>query len=162
MKKIIAVALALVMVLAISVPAFAVVEINKGTQPQQAEVPVSTQLKEGQDSVYTVSIPASIPVDWNTSETDADYDVTTNLLAGAKLTVSVVASANGEMTSSLTTDKLTLSVVNGEPQSFVGVNSTPAAHNAVKVQISGFDAAAPGEYTGTLTYRVAYQAPVIQ
>ena len=81
MKKIIAIVMALVMMMAVTVPAFAV-DITKDTA------------QAGQATVATTTIP------WgDTNAVNVTYAVTSQLPIGASLKVSVAADNNGEMTS---------------------------------------------------------------
>ncbi len=168
MKKILSVALALVMLMAITVPAFAADTEQSITQdtaaPQEATVDVVTTFTE-ENWEYIVTIPADISVDWNdTTEKPMTYSLKSNLLIGATLDISVAT--DGVMTASGTTDTLTLTLTGGEVKNFGAVNpeNTTAPNvvggtNAV-VSVGGFANAAVGTYTGTLTYTVVYNAPV--
>ena len=95
MKKIIAIVMALVMMMAVTVPVFAA-DITKDTaQAGQATVATTT---DETDATYTVSYPAAFTFAWDdTNAQDANYTVTSQLPIGAKLKVSVVADNNGEM-----------------------------------------------------------------
>ncbi len=63
MKKFLSIALAVVMMFAICIPAFAT-DITKNTD-QTAQAEVVTVFDETKDWSYTVTIPAGVTVDWN-------------------------------------------------------------------------------------------------
>lgn len=162
MKKIISIALALVMMMAICVPAFAETAVlGKNT------VNVETTYDATTDASYTVTIPATISIPWNnTNPQDAKYTVKSQLLIGAKLKVSASANNSGTMTATGTDDTLTFTVTGGDVVEFVGVNAENTTSpdgtingENVKVAVSSFAGKAVGEYTGTITYTVAYEAP---
>ena len=155
MKKILAVVMALTMLFALCVPAFAADPnpIKKDTAQSGSIDVITTYLPT--DETYSVSYPAAVNVAWgDTAAQDAKYTVTSALQIGAKITVSAAANDGGVMTAAGTTDTLTFSVQNGEAQEFTGANT--AVDSATTVTISDFSGAAVGEYTGTMTYTVVY------
>ena len=106
MKKLLSIALAVVMMFAICVPAFATNITKDSAQTAQAEV--VTTYDETTDWSYTVTIPAGVTVDWNDTTAQAmTYSVESQLLIGAKLKVSAAADNSGTMTATGTTDTLT-------------------------------------------------------
>ncbi len=164
MKKIIAIVMALIMMMVVTVPAFAV-DITNDTA-QTGSVDVVTTFDETTDWSYTVTIPAGITVAWNdTSAQNMTYSVESQLLIGASLKVSVVADNGGIMTATGTTDTLTFTVAGGDEVEFGPVNpANTTAPNVVdgtnaSVSIADFSGKAVGAYTGTLTYTVTYVAP---
>ena len=107
MKKIIAIVMALVMMMAVAVPAFAG-EIDE-TSAQTGESLVKTDTSSVGAGSYTVSYPAEIVIAWNTVGT-AEYTVETQLAVGKTLNVSVADrdtdSLVGTMTATGTADTL--------------------------------------------------------
>lgn len=164
MKKIISVLLAVAMLAALTVPAFAA-EITKDSAEQSAKVDVVTKTTntEGQDAyTYTVTIPASFEFDWgDTAAKDATYTVTSQLLLGASLDVSVAADNGGEMTATGTDQTLTYTLTNGGSTHFTEVNNeaTPTAAPSVSIAKEEYDGVPIAAYTGTMTYTVTYNAP---
>ena len=164
MKKIISIALALVMMMAICVPAFAETAVEGAN-----DVQVETTYNASTDASYTVTIPATISIPWNnTNPQNATYKVESQLLIGAKLNVSAAANNGGEMTATGTDDTLTFTVTGGDVVEFVGVNAQNTTSpdgtingENVKVAVSTFEGKAVGEYTGTITYTVQYVAPTV-
>ncbi|MGN0562557.1 MAG: hypothetical protein ACI4K6_07095 [Candidatus Fimenecus sp.] len=160
MKKILAVVMALTMLFALCVPAFAADPnpITKDTA-QSGSIDVITTFVAS-DETYSVSYPAAVNVAWgDTAAKDAKYTVTSALQIGAKITVSAAANNGGTMTATGggTSDTLTFTVQNGAAQDFTGANA--AVDSATTVTIADFSGAAVGEYTGTMTYTVVYTAP---
>ena len=164
MKKILAVVMALAMLFALCVPAFAADPnpIKQDTAQSGSIDVITTYLPT--DETYSVSYPSSVVVAWGvTTAQDAKYTVTSALRIGAKITVSAEANPGGPndekgvMTADGTSDTLTFSVQNGAAREFTGANT--AANSDTKVTISDFSGAAVGVYTGTMTYTVVYTAP---
>lgn len=158
MKKILAVVLALTMLFALCVPAFAADPnpITKDTAQAGSADVITTFVAA--DETYSVSYPAAVNVAWgDTAAQDAKYTVTSALQIGAKITVSATENAGGTMTAAGTADTLTFTVQNGAAQEFTGANA--AVDSATTVTIADFSGAAVGTYTGTMTYTVVYTAP---
>ena len=157
MKKIIAIVMALVMMMAVTVPAFAA-DITKDTaQAGQATVATTTS---DTDATYTVTYPATTTIPWgDTNAVNVNYAVTSQLPIGASLKVSVAADNNGEMTSANAVGyKLTYTLTGGAEETFQEINNNVAPSTDVTVAIADFSKAVPDVYTGTLTYTVAYTA----
>ena len=157
MKKIIAIVMALVMMMAVTVPAFAA-DITKDTaQAGQATVATTT---DDTDATYTVTYPATTTIPWgDTNAVNVNYAVTSQLPIGASLKVSVAADNNGEMTSANAVGyKLTYTLTGGAEETFQEINNNEAPSTDVTVAIADFSKAVPDVYTGTLTYTVAYTA----
>lgn len=176
MKKIIAIIMALVMMMAVTVPAFA----EDTTQYIEQDTPASPETGAQESSVdilttfddddwsYKVTIPAGVNVPWgNTDPQPMTYSVESQLLIGARLKVSVAADNNGTMTSTGTTETLTFDVIGGDEVEFKPVN--PANTTApdvvggenVSVKIDDFAGKPVGAYTGTMTYTVTYVPPTV-
>ena len=162
MKKVISIALALVMMLAVCVPSFAT-DITKDTaQTANADVVTKTTDESDQNvESYKVTIPASVTIPWGkTDPVDAPYTVKTQLLLGAKIKVSVAANDSGAMTATGTDKTLTYTLANGDAVEFGDLcaeGTAPATQPAVS--IADFSTAPIAEYTGTMTYTVEYVAP---
>lgn len=162
MKKIISIALALVMMMTICIPAFATQTANHGDNTVNVET--NTTDKDGNDAYsYTVTIPATISVAWNdTSAQPATYSVESQLLIGASLKVSVAPVNNGEMTATGTDKTLTYTLAGGDEVVFPEVNEAGTTAPNVKngtnatVTIADFSGVPVAAYTGTVTYSVTY------
>lgn len=162
MKKIISVLLAVAMLAALTVPAFAA-EITKDSAEQSATIDVVTKTTntDGADAyTYSVTFPASFEFDWgDTAAKDATYTVTSQLLLGASLDVSVAANNGGKMTNENTASTLTYTLTNGGSAHFAEVNNSAAPTAQPAVSIASYDNVPIAVYTGTLTYTVTYNAP---
>ena len=157
MKKIIAIVMALVMMMAVTVPAFAADITKDSAQAGQATVATTT---DDTDATYTVTYPAATTIAWgDTNAVNVNYAVTSQLPIGASLKVSVAADNNGEMTSANAVGyKLTYTLTGGAEETFQEINNNDAPSTDVTVAIADFSQAVPDVYTGTLTYTVAYTA----
>lgn len=165
MKKIISVLLAVAMLAALTVPAFAEdITINKDSVPQSATVDVVTKTTGANDApayFYTVTIPASFEFDWgDLNAKDASYTVESQLLLGASLDVSVAANNDGTMTNENTASTLTYTLTNGGSTHFTEVNTGDEVLDpAPTVAITSYEGVPIAAYTGTMTYTVTYNAP---
>lgn len=170
MKKIISVLLAVAMLAALTVPAFAAdITISKdepaagpdGAQTATVDVVTKTTNTEGADAyTYSVTFPASFEFAWgDTAAKDATYTVTSQLLLGASLDVSVAANNGGKMTNENTASTLTYTLTNGGSTHFTEVNNSAAPTAQPAVSIASYDNVPIAVYTGTLTYTVTYNAP---
>lgn len=162
MKKIISVLLAVAMLAALTVPAFAA-EITKDSAEQSATIDVVTKTTntDGADAyTYSVTFPASFEFAWgDTAAKDATYTVTSQLLLGASLDVSVAANNGGKMTNENTASTLTYTLTNGGSTHFTEVNNSAAPTAQPAVSIASYAGVPIAVYTGTLTYTVTYNAP---
>ena len=162
MKKIISVLLAVAMLAALTVPAFAA-EITKDSAEQSAKVDVVTKTTntDGADAyTYSVTFPASFEFAWgDTAAKDATYTVTSQLLLGASLDVSVAANNGGKMTNENTASTLTYTLTNGGSTHFTEVNNSAAPTAQPAVSIASYDNVPIAVYKGTLTYSVTYNPP---
>ena len=101
MKKILALVMAIVMMMAIAVPAFAIDQntAKEADGSQKGQVVVATTTSDA-DATYTVTYPASFTFAWDdVVAKDANYSVTSQLPIGASLKVSVAADNGAVMTS---------------------------------------------------------------
>ncbi len=108
MKKIIAIVMALVMMMAVTVPAFA--EEISNIKPDAGEALVKTDTSAVGAGEYTVTYPAEIVIPWDAPTYDATYTVETQLAVGKKIDVTVAdkesGTLNGKMTATGTADIL--------------------------------------------------------
>ena len=159
MKKILAVALAVVMMFSVSVLAFAANPITQDTD-QTETIDVFTVV-DAADDTYTVTVPASVAIPWNNDDASsgtADYTVSCNLVAGSTLQVAAAANDGGVMnTTPAGDDTLTFALTGTtDAQSFSGYVTSQTVD--LDATVSSFEGVAVGEYTGTMTYTVTYAA----
>lgn len=162
MKKVLSIALAVVMMFAVCVPAFAV-DITKETD-QSADVAVKTKI-DTNDISYTVTVPADIEITWGDNKAyDASYTVTTQLFAGDTLDVEVAAKDGSTVmtaTDASITDTLNFALTNGGKATFGAAVTNAAPENAPAVSIADFSGVTVTEYVGYLTYTVTYNAATV-
>lgn len=157
MKKILAIAMALVMMMAICVPAFAAVT---GGSNAGNDTIINTDTKKDIDgdgigdteaTWYTVTIPATQTLAWETESKDIEYKVASQLKTGEAVKVTV-ADADGAY-------KM-ISVAGGE-LAYALENATFTAPSAVyddtasvtvKVALNDWKSVAVDNYTDTLTF----------
>ena len=93
MKKVISVLMAVAMLAALMVPAFAVDktlnETNGNPASDTAEVKTNYDNLEATGGYYTVTFPAETTIAWGTVDTTIKYNVSTQLIPTATLTVTV-------------------------------------------------------------------------
>lgn len=163
MKKAISLIVALVMLFAVCVPAFAADQtITKDTPGSNGKTNVTTKTtdKEGKDpSTYTVSYPAEVTIAWDDTDSyELGYKVTTQLALGAQLKVKAEANNEGKMTSNLTEKTLTFALQNGAESTFGPDCNEQAPTTQPSVSIANWADAPIAAYTGTVTFTVTYEA----
>ena len=163
MKKILSLAMALVMMMAVMVPAFAA---NLTANPDEADVIINTSTLKDTDGdgvgdkdaeEYTVTIPANTTINWGTEETDVSYTVEAHLKRDGRVNVSV--SGAGVMKTDDGAYEIPYALV-GEGVDLkadvhtIYVVGDGAAKKPVTVKISAdnWNTAVVEEYTDILTY----------
>lgn len=149
MKKVISIVLALVMMMAICVPAFAG-EI-KETGGQSGDATVKTDTSTMGSGTYTVTYPAEIVIPWNQSK-DQTYTVSTQLLVGKQVTVAVADTTTkgltGAMTATGTADTLEYTISGDTSVIYTGaMNET----KTLTFTVSDWGKTI-AEYSGTVTF----------
>lgn len=89
MKKVISVLMAVAMLAALMVPAFALTEADGNPASDTAEVKTNYDNLEATGGYYTVTYPAETTIAWGTVDTTIQYNVTTQLVPTATLNVTV-------------------------------------------------------------------------
>lgn len=90
MKKVISVLMAVAMLAALMVPAFAVDKtLDENTKSDTAEVKTNYENLKATGGYYTVTYPAETTIAWGTVDTTIKYTVSTQLIPTATLTVTV-------------------------------------------------------------------------
>lgn len=89
MKKVISVLMAVAMLAALMVPAFALTEADGNPASDTAEVKTNYDNLEATGGYYTVTFPAETKIAWGTVDTTIKYNVSTQLIPTATLTVTV-------------------------------------------------------------------------
>lgn len=105
MKKFLAVALSVIMMFAVCVPAFAVQSITDKTA-NTADAKVYTSTEPTPDFVsYSVTIPAETQIAWGTTKTAFSYGVKTQLELGKRLAINAVSQNGDQALKNASTDK---------------------------------------------------------
>ena len=149
MKKVISVLLAVMMLAALMIPAFAATLDQTGGNPATggATVKTDTSAVTG-DGAYTVTYDAEISVPWNsTAAVSSNYTVETHLKTGKQLLVT--ATGDGIMTYNALELPYTLG---GDTAYTAGAAETATKAITVTVAQSAWDEAPIAEYEGTITY----------
>lgn len=145
MKKFISVALALVLMLSIAVPVFAGTINTSGNQASTTvKVAGSTAT-----SSFTVTIPAEVSIDWDSTSTDVNYTVSNKLETGK--CIQVVVTGDGKMVNSENT-ALPYTLADTTFRTTAAVVTDAQAAVKVNIATDDWDAASIDDYTGTLTF----------
>lgn len=158
MKKILSIAVAVLMIAAICVPCFAAT-IDKTTPDGKGTAQVKTDISAVTDTgTFVVTIPAEMPIPWNTANTDSSKDFTYSVesqLKTGKLIQVDVAQNSANMTSA---SGATLAyTITGDITAVKTTAPVVAAGTFVKtvtVNVAGtaWANAAIDEYSDTLTF----------
>ena len=158
MKKILSIVVAVLMIAAICVPCFAAT-IDKTTPDGKGTAQVKTDISAVTDNgTFVVTIPAEMPIPWNTANTDSSKDFTYSVesqLKTGKLVQVDVAQNNANMTSA---SGATLAyTITGDITAVKTAGPVVAAGTFVKtvtVNVAGtaWANAAIDEYSDTLTF----------
>ena len=156
MKKILAIAMALVMMMSVMVPVFAG-ELTQEDGKQSGEATVQTDISGiNGDGTYTVTYNATMNLTWDTTVTNFDYSVSSHLKAGKCVAVAIAdKDANGTELVSADGDKIpytlggTVSTTTSTPVIEVGDEET--FQFSVNVAEDKWDEAPYAVYTDVLT-----------
>ena len=154
MKKLLAVALAVVMMLAVCVPAFAA-DITTDGGTGTAIIKTSTQTAGGEDGAgFTVTIPAENTIYWDALSTNLTYTVTSQL--GPNTGVQVTVDVDDPTDDLLLTDTNGLTLAYWIQNSFAVMDGpvvdAQACTFTVCVDKEAWDAAPVSAYSDTLTF----------
>lgn len=136
-------------------------------------IPVTVKFLADVDEFYSVAVPASVNIPW---DTQGAYDVKVTgtadapaaenngylvdyvLAAGHTLTVSAAEDNNGEMARQGGDETLTYTLTGGAAQEFTGTGAdvTAADENAMQVTVTGWDGVPLDTYTGSMTYTAEF------
>lgn len=158
MKKILSIAVAVLMIATICVPCFAAT-IDKTTPDGKGTAQVKTDISAVTDSgTFVVTIPAEMPIPWNTANTDSSkdftYSVESQLKTGKRIQVDVAQNSANMTSASGATLAYTIT---GDITAVKTTASVVAAGTFVKtvtVNVAGtaWANAAIDEYSDTLTF----------
>ena len=147
MKKLLSLALAIVLMFTICVPVF-------------AEYVGSTPVRVDGSTVgasFTVTIPATATITWGQTEKAVEYSIYSQLATGKGVKVTVNADTDGKMKNAANTAFLEYSLKNGTTQ-YTTTKSVILPENAekssvvVQIPTANWDNASIDNYIGTLTF----------
>lgn len=149
MKKVLAFAMALVMMMAICVPAFAAFTGGQGTNGNETEINTLKTKADGSDAAwFTVTIPPTQDIYWEATTTPLSYKISSQLETGKAVKITVKGSGllkngNNELVYRITDTEYTASaaLVTDEPDT-VTIDTSTAAWTTVPVDT----------YSDTLTF----------
>ena len=157
MKKILAIAMALVMMMAICVPAFAAVT---GGSNAGNDTIINTDTKKDTDNDgigdtevawYTVTIPATQTLPWEATSTDIEYAVASQLKTGDAVKVTVTDADGAYKMTNTAGDALAYTLENVTFTADSAVYDDTASVT-VKVALNEWKSVAIDNYTDTLTF----------
>lgn len=156
MKKALSVVLAVVMLFAVCVPAFAA-DLTADGQSGTVIVKTTTTTAGGDDARrFAVTIPADTEIIWGTLATDLVYSVESHL--GDNEFVNVKVAGSGKMTYAASkTHELAYNLTGALDATMTQPNVFPAADQTVTVNVEqlAWDTAVVGNYADTLTFTAA-------
>ena len=159
MKKLLAIIIAAVMILACSFTAFA--EVNQDSDPQQQSAVISADV----EPAYIVSIPADTTVAFNTEYTDFGAVELTSARLEPDKCVKVTLTTDGELNNSVDDTKvIPYTIGEGKADSATDTVYTTAAYLAegdktdltIKITQDDWNKAYAGHYGDTVIFDVAY------
>ena len=150
MKKILAIAMAIIMMMAIAVPAFAAVEYDDGTAGSETIIETLTTKEDGSDPTwYTVTIPATQTIYWEADYTDVKYTINSQLATGDA--VFVVVSGSNSL-KNVAGDILEYGLANNEYTATASVVVDEVASVTVDTSGANWKGVPVDTYTDTLTF----------
>ena len=155
MKKVLSVALALVMLFAVCVPAFASQTV---TQPGDTAVDVMTLTTDvnGEPAAnFTVTIPATVSIPWN-GTTGGDFitwSYTSQLNIGEQLQISLDKTSGEFYNDGTNVLAYTLSG-DAADAAYVTTDEVESASRSTAVTVTGWEDVPVGSYSDTVTFTV--------
>ncbi len=153
MKKVLSLALALVMMFAVCIPAFATVDNGNGGST--TVVLVDGTNGGTYDGSWTVTIPATVQIPWGKVTSNVEYSVFCQLATGKLVSITVSSSDNFTMKNEAKTATLNYSLSDTAYTTTSSVILAAEAEKAVaKVTIppENWNKASIDKYSGTLTF----------
>ena len=159
MKKVISVLMAVAMLAALMVPAFALDKtLDENTKSDTAEVKTNYDNLEATGGYYTVTYPAVIDVKWGAEQTAETYDVETQLIPGATLNVTV-ASVNSAMKNAGGTQQLPYTVTGDTNAEGIAAFANETKTIQINVTAADWENVPIEEYTDNLTFEAEVVMP---
>lgn len=153
MKKVFSLALALVMMFAICVPAFAAIEYeNDGGAGSTTKVVL---LGSSATATYTVTIPATVDIYWEQTSTNVNYSIFSQMETGTYVKVTVESADNGVMTNgaNATLNYSLSDTTYTTTESVIDASTPEEATVKVLIPLTNWQKASIDNYSGTLTFK---------
>lgn len=153
MKKVLSLALAIVLMFTVCVPVFAAT-LDAATPMGSTPVRVDGSTI---GASYTVTIPATATITWGQTEKAIEYSVYSQLATGKGVKVTVTADSDGKMKNVANTAFLEYSLKAGTTE-YTTTQSVILPENAEKTSVvvqiptANWEKASIDNYTGTLTF----------
>ena len=148
MKKVISVVLALVMMMAVMVPAFAAT-LDVNTQSGNSTVLVDGITDKG-DGTYSVEIPASVDLIWGDTTKAGEYKITSQVQTDKRVKVTLAKTKDLTNAANETIEFAVADATTGIANSAV-VNNESHTFN-LTIDASEWAAASIATYEGTITF----------
>ena len=148
MKKVISVVLALVMMMAVMVPAFAAT-LDVNTQSGNSTVLVDGVTDKG-DGTYSVEIPASVDLIWGDTTKAGEYKITSQVQTDKRVKVTLAKAKDLTNAANETIEFAVADATTGIANSAV-VNNESHTFN-LTIDASEWAAASIATYEGTITF----------
>ena len=157
MKKVISVLMAVAMLAALMVPAFALDKtLDENTNRDTAEVKTNYDNLEATGGYYTVTYPAETTIAWGTVDTTIQYNVTTQLVPDATLNVTV-AQDNAAMVSA--TGKQLPYTLSGAGTNVTGIGPFVDTDYELNINVTAWGGVPVDSYSDTLTFEATIVNP---
>ena len=150
MKKVISVLMAVAMLAALMVPAFALTEADGNPASDTAEVKTNYDNLEATGGYYTVTFHTETKIAWGTVDTTIKYNVSTQLIPTATLTVTV-AQDNAAMKSA---DETELPYTLSGDTEVTGIAPFVSEEKSLNINITdaNWKSVTVDDYSDTLTF----------
>ena len=155
MKKVISVLMAVAMLAALMVPAFALTEADGNPASDTAEVKTNYDNLEATGGYYTVTYPAETTIAWGTEDTTIKYTVSTQLVPTATLNVTVKQD-NAAMKSA---DETQLPYTLTGDTNVTGIGPFVDTDYELNINVTAWGDVPVDSYSDTLTYEATIVNP---
>ena len=156
MKKVISVLMAVAMLAALMVPAFALDKtLDENTKSDTAEVKTNYDNLKATGGYYTVTFPAETKIAWGTVDTTIKYNVSTQLIPTATLTVTV-AQDNAAMKSA---DETELPYTLSGDTEVTGIGPFVDTDYELNINVTAWGDVPVDSYSDTLTFEATIVNP---
>lgn len=168
MKKVLSIALALVMMFALCVSSFATVKITNETAEQTANAHIYTTTTSVEAS-YVVTIPAENPIEWGATSTQIAYTLKSQLDVGKVLHITVKGKDDSDKLISTAGNEIPYTLSNSIESSVDALNYTAPAEVMplttrniyVNIADADWDAVPIDTYEDYLTFTVELVSLVV-